>query len=76
MKKHADATTNVLMRTLFAGNVEGVVVILLYSMEPSIMEHMRIAKIRPKGRSVRVSMKSCDIRKTQEYTIFRACKLV
>jgi hypothetical protein len=41
------------MSTLFAGNVEDVVVILLYSIEPSIIEHMRIAKIRPKGRSVK-----------------------
>lgn len=51
MKKHAEATTKVPMRTLFAGNVEEVFAMLLYSMEPSIMEHMRIAKIKPNGRS-------------------------
>ncbi len=54
-KKHADATAKVPIRTLFAGKVEDVLVMLLYSMEPSIMEHMSIAKIRPKGRSVRVN---------------------
>lgn len=44
------------MSTLFAGKAEEVVVMVLYSIEPSIMEHMRMAKISPKGRSVKMSV--------------------
>jgi hypothetical protein len=52
MKKQTDATAKVPIRILFAGRVTDVPVMLLYNMDPSIMEHMRIAKMRPNGRSV------------------------
>ena len=54
-KKQIDATTKVPIRILFAERATDVVVMLLYSIDPSIMEHMRIAKMRPNGRSVRES---------------------
>lgn len=53
MKKQTDASANVPIRTFFAGKVEDVIVMLLYSIDPSIIEHMRIAKMRPNGRSGR-----------------------
>lgn len=75
MKKHADATTKVPISTLLAGNVEEAVVMLLYSIEPSIIEHMRMAKIRPKGRSTR-ELVQCWASWPVYHTIFGACKLV
>lgn len=39
--------------------IEDEALILLYSIDPNIMEHMRIAKIRPKGRSGVTYVRHC-----------------
>jgi len=51
MKKQRDARTRTPVRILWAGHGFTEVEMLLYVSDPNIMEHMSMAKIRPKGSS-------------------------
>lgn len=51
MMKHSDAAMRVHISKRPIGIEELMVVMLLYNIDPSIMEHIRIANMSPKGRS-------------------------
>lgn len=51
MKKHADARTSSPVRICCCGNGFADVERRLYSREPNIIEHIRMAKMRPNGSS-------------------------
>lgn len=50
-KKHSDARASTPVRIFCAGGGAGDEESRLYSKDPNIIEHIRIAKMRPKGSS-------------------------
>jgi hypothetical protein len=52
IKKHSDARRRTPVRIRWAGQGFAEVEMLLYINDPNIMEHMSMAKMRPKGNSM------------------------
>jgi hypothetical protein len=74
MKKHKEARTKTPVRILCAGYGFVEVDRLLYISDPNIIEHMRIAKMSPKGNSViRQPHSACQDPCGRMLTLFGAC---